>query len=151
MNLKTRHAIELYSALNALDGYFKPVKDGDRECGKINVPYKFSGSLRRIIFRNIAKLKIEIEAYNAASQAMFKEVAGERDSLDEKNPEEAKLLAVYRSRVNVLADEEISVDLQRITEDALALDDNAIPGSVLAALDPIIDANDSPPLKAVAA
>jgi len=143
MKLKTRTASELLAGLGALDGYQRIIKDGDKETAVL-VPYKIDGAARRIIFRNMARLKPELEEFNKVSQDLFRQISGGRDVLDPKeNPADGPLLTAYNAQNRDLLDADIEVDLKMILLSRLLGGDNEkalnnIPGSVLALLAPII-------------
>lgn len=137
MKIPTRVAVEIANGLAGLDGRNISAKDNNVE-RVISAPYKFSGTLRKIIFRNLARLRVEIEVHNNASQALFRSISGGREMMDEKDPAQAALLATYHAQLRDLLNEEVEVELQPIFLSALDLDKNDIPGSILAMLDPII-------------
>ncbi len=138
MKMTMQTAINVFTALGQLDGLQQAVRNGATSA-VINVPYDFKGSLRRIIYRNHAILRAEIDAFNLASQAEWRRIVGDRARLDETVAADAALKAEYDQKMRELQNEEVEIGLKYIQEDALNLDKNPIPGSVLSMLEPIIE------------
>jgi hypothetical protein len=138
MKLSTANALELQKSLQALDSYGRVIKQGDNE-QLVQSSYKFRGVVRRKISKNLAMLKGEIAVYNDASSAKFREISGGRDRLNPEDPGDAKKIAEFTLENEVMLKQEIEVELIKLSEGDLALDDNPIPGTVLAGLEIIME------------
>ena len=137
MQLALNSALELVAALRALDGYQRVIKSGENE-QIIQASYKLDGSTRRKISKNIAVLKVEAAAFQEASSKLFQEISGGVDRLNPDILEEAFKITQFNRENDKLLKEVIEVELLTIAAAKLQLDDNPIPGSVLASLEPII-------------
>lgn len=103
----------------------------------ITVPYKFgSATLRLAIQQNIAALTAVQQAFTKSQQGLFREIAGDATTeLKPNTPEFAR----YQRLVLEAQQGPCDVKLTRIKAADLKLDINEIPGSVLGALDKILD------------
>lgn len=118
--------------LQGLDGRTEMTKDGRA----VTVPYQFgSARLRLAIQQNIARLNIRHQDFLKVQQDMFREVAGDAVEIKPNSPEMVR----YQKMVLDAQQAPCNVELQRIKADDLKLDKNEIPGSVLGALDKILD------------
>lgn len=129
MKLSLRKLIAIEDALKSLDGY---QKDGK------TYPYTLSGTVRRIISKNLALIGVETAALEKARNDVVRSLA---------LPDAPGVVAKGREfefadQYEKMLDDEEDLPLRKLTVDGLGLDDafgNPIPGSVLAALDPIIE------------
>lgn len=118
--------------LQGLDGRNEITKDGSA----VTVPYQFgSARLRLAIQQNVARLSEMQQGFNKVQQELFREVAG---NAAEIKPGSAEMLR-YTKLVVEAQQAPCNIELQRIRADDLKLDKNEIPGSVLGALDKILD------------
>lgn len=139
MKLKTSRAVALRAALVALDGYARVMRTGDSESAS-QVPYKLTGETRKNIWRNITRLAEVCDAHDRAVGDKFREISGGRDLMNpEKVAGDDRLMAAFNVELNRMNDAEEDFELLPITEDAiLCQDTNPVPGSVMAALSPIL-------------
>lgn len=118
--------------LNGLDGRAEMTKDG----AAVTVPYQFgNGALRLAIQQNIAALNGVQQAFVKVQQDLFREIAGSATEIKPNTLEFAK----YQKAVMDAQASPCDVTLVRIKASDLKLDKNEIPGSVLGALDRILD------------
>lgn len=124
--------ILLLSGLQSLDGHQELTKDR----GAINVPYKFENAkLRAAIQSNLAELQRVQAELQKLQQSIFREVAGGKLELQPNTQE----FADYSKQFTAAQELPCKATLTRIHINDLALQRNEIPGSVLAALDKILD------------
>jgi hypothetical protein len=122
----------LQAGLTSLDGHQELTRGGE----SVSLAYQFgSAALRLTIQQNLAALAVPLGAFDKARQAIFKEIAGDAPEIKPNTPEATK----YTAQVQAAQQRPCDVDLQRIKATDLKLDKNEIPGSVLAALDKILD------------
>jgi len=144
VKLTMQQVIDVHNGLAALDGRIKFVGEV-----KEVVPFKFSGTLLRLIGRWRAATKAEVQGYNETYNALVSryalssdgtpyknadnQIAVPQHNLDEFNIENRKLLA-----------QSITISLNPIKVEELKLDDNKIPGTALGDIDPILVDADTP-------
>lgn len=130
MKMKISEASALLSALSALDGYERVIKEGGNE-KSVRDSYKL-GPARLTIARNIRALREVVEDFQRAQNALIIEESGGTGSVDPKtNPEGAARVAV---EIQKMVETEHAIALLPISEADLKLDVNPIPPSVLASL-----------------
>lgn len=127
MKLSMEKMIAARSALVALDGYDKIIKDGERDRA-VRELYKLGGGLRLLIAKNINLLDKEIDPFQRARNTLVMEHADASGSV----PPDKRAEFVKQERE--LLDAEYDVDVVPIKDDELKLDQNPIPASVLAQL-----------------
>lgn len=126
----------LNNGLLALDGYDEAVGAGDNA----RVVRKFFklGEVRQTIAINLNRVKPVLEAHLKAHNELIQELSDGKGKVpDDKMP---RFTDAYQK---MLASEQ-EVDLMPIKISELALDDNPIPGSVLAAIAPVIGLDPKP-------
>lgn len=124
--------LTILSGLNALDGKQEMTKDGTA----ITTAYQFgSAKLRLAIQQNVARLNDLQQGLQKVQQEMFREVAGDATEIKPNTPEFIR----YQKMVLDAQQQPCNIELQRISAADLKLDKNEIPGSVLGALDKILD------------
>ena len=139
MKLKVRQILEIYAALQMLDGYEKPVGKGDEQ-KTIRVSYQFSGKTRKKIARNMTQLRIEVDEFSTASDALFRQLSGGKETLDPNDKKEASQIGEFnRQKIEMMNEETDELKLKLFTDDEFDLDKNPIPGTVYAALLPLIE------------
>lgn len=126
MKLSIRKMEEIASGLTALDGYQKD--------GKI-YPFELSGTLRRIIGRNLAALRREIKPAQAARDGLINQMS------DPDKPGQVMVskLGTFALEEQKLFDAEEEVSLTMLKASELKLETNPIPGSALASLDALLE------------
>lgn len=129
MKLTLRTILQLEHGLSSLDGY---MKDGKA------YPFELGGTVRRIIGKNLAKIKIETAALEKARNDLVRAMS------TPENPNEVPKARAneFSTEWEKMLDDEEEIDLKFIKYEALNLDGdkpNPIPGSILAALDPILE------------
>lgn len=130
--LTVQECLTVLAGLNGLDGRTEMTKDNT----PVQVPYQFgSAKLRLAIQQNIARLNDLQQGLTKVQQEMFREVAG---TATEIKPNTAEMVR-YQKMVLDAQQQPCNINLQRIKADDLKLDKNEIPGSVLGALDKILD------------
>lgn len=130
MKMKVSEASALLSALSALDGYDRVIKEGGNE-KSVRDSYKL-GPARMAVARNIRALREVVEDFQRAQNALIIEESGGTGSVDQKtNPEGAARVAV---EIQKMVDTEHEISLISISEADLKLDVNPIPPSVLASM-----------------
>lgn len=124
--------LSVLAGLNGLDGKQELTKDG----AAITTPYQFgSAKLRLAIQQNIARLTDLQRGVTQVQQDIFREVAG---TATEIKPNTAEFVR-YQKMILDAQQAPCNIELQRIKADDLKLDKNEIPGSVLGALDKILE------------
>lgn len=124
--------LTVLAGLNSLDGKQELTKDGTA----IVTPYQFgSAKLRLAIQQNVARLNDLQQGVQKVQQEIFREVAG---NATEIKPNTAEFVR-YQKMILDAQQEPCNIELQRINAADLKLDKNEIPGSVLGALDKILD------------
>jgi len=135
MKLSTQAVIDVYNALVTLDGKLRVVKDGERE-QVVREPYTFGPGLRVAIAKNIANLKVIADVYAKGRENLILHVTGGRPMIDGNDYEKQLTFAVANAQLMAELHE---VAVVTIKEDELKLGVNPIPGTVLAAMAPIIE------------
>lgn len=143
LKLSCQVIIDLVNNLAALDGKTRVIKDGERE-QVVREPYKFKPGLRSAIAKNVANLKAVADAYSKTKDGLIGQVTGGMTQIAEKhgetvNPDFQKQMADFQAVNNLLLAEIHEVRLVKIKESELNLEANPIPGTVIAALAPILD------------
>lgn len=122
----------ILGGLTALDGHTELSKDN----APVTVSYQFgSARFRLALQQNIAALNAMQQDFTKSMQGVFKEIAGEAAEIKPGTPEMAR----YTRQMNDAQALPCAANLTRIKADDLKLDKNEIPGSVLGALDKILD------------
>lgn len=135
--LAVRTLLEISSALSSLDGTPTSVKSEDGKSEKIIlVPYKFNGKNRWNIAKNLNVLKGVSENLTKARDAVINELSNGSGKIDPAD--EATIKAFNEKFAEVLDAEESTKGLLAISLAGLNLDENQIPASILAALEPIV-------------
>lgn len=131
--LTVSEVLELKAGLQALDGQPTLVPaQGDQPAKVVSVPYKFSSDARWKIFSALTAVKGTLDTFEAARQDLVK-----RMGLDTDPKNEAKLTA-FTTEISKDLARKTEVKLPTLSRAELNLTENAIPGSVLAALAPVI-------------
>lgn len=133
LKLTVEQALNISSALMALDGQERSIKENDKD-RVIKTPYQFSGSTRLIIARDMAVLNEVAKTYNDARIALVNQFA--IDGKIEPNSDNEKKFTIEMKKI--IATEQ-DINLTKIKAADLNLDSNQIPGTVLALLNPILD------------
>lgn len=129
--LTLQQAIDVRAALLALDNYQAQDKDGRA----IALPYKFSGPTRMAIARNLARANEAYQALQTANNALVAQFSGGAQQVP------ADKMSAYTTEINKVLQGPADVGaMVKISEADLDLATNPIPGSVLAALVPILEA-----------
>jgi hypothetical protein len=131
VSLTVQQTRELYVALSSLDGYEKIVKDGASE-KVVKTPYAFGGGLRLAIGRNLLAVSPTVQVYDKSSRELFTQFAGGKDKL------EGEGLVKFQAEAQKMQDAKASVEVIKIKPAELKLDENPIPGSVIAGLQAIL-------------
>ena len=124
--------VALENALAALDGYQKVITEGGKERA-IAQPYDFSEATRFAIADDEIALQDISSKMQAEAKAFSKSLG---DNASKPDTPEAKQWEQFASD---LGDKSFAVLLTKLTRTELKLGTNAIPPSVLAALDPAIE------------
>ena len=136
ITLTTREIVGLFNGLSALDGYECIVKDGQRERA-VRENYRLGGGLRLVIAKNLHHLRAVVDPYQQARNALVREMANGTDEIATKDMPE------FLRREAEMLDAKHDVALVKIRANELHLgsepNENPIPGSVLAALMPVLD------------
>lgn len=124
------------------DGYKKVVKDGGVD-KTIDVSWSFSANTRRLIARDLAMLRPTLEEYMKIRRDLTKQYLGTLVIPGAGSDEYAKLAAKpewsqLEKELQDLAKKDCGLDLYKIAESDLKLDDNPIQGGALATLDTIL-------------
>lgn len=127
--LTVEQTINAMNALASLDGAEVVDKDGK----KGTAPYKLSGSTRMAIAVNLDRARAEFKTYQAVHAAMIRQMAAGGDTVPADRTQE------FTAEINKVLGAKASVALYRLKEADLNLADNAIPGSTLSHLIPLID------------
>lgn len=128
MQITIDKALSLRAGLTALDGYNKIIKNGENESTAV-VPFKLSGVMRMTIARNISRLEQPLADYNKARNEVIKSLAG-----PDGNAVPPEKLAEFLAQDVGMRKQETELSLTKLKVADLNLDDNPIPGSVLAML-----------------
>ncbi len=122
----------IFSGLTALDGHNEITKDQT----SVVVAYQFaSAKLRMAIQSNLAALAAVQDTFTKTQQGIFREIAGGGSKIEPGKPEFDR----YNKQITELQQQPCDVTLTRINAADLKLDKNEIPGSVLGALDKILE------------
>lgn len=136
MKLTNEQAINLFSALNGLDGYDRVVNGSGTE-QVVREIYRFGGTVRLAVAKNINALKPTVDAFTEARNSLIKEIsngAGHFNTVT--NPEMATKLLIEEKII--MEAETDNINLVTISVADLRLDENPIPSSRLAFLSPIL-------------
>lgn len=127
--LTIRDCIGVLRGLQLLDGRRVVVGAGKSTESAETVPYKFAGRVRSAISHNIFVLgQVQLEIDSADRR--LRQEAGKGKPIEPGSREETELSA----RINEYAERPCKVDLDRIADVDLRLDENEIPGTVLASI-----------------
>lgn len=128
-DLTIRECLGILAGLNALDGRRVIVSAGKPTETAETVSYKFAGKLRNAISHNIFVLgQVQQEAQAANRREMVAVGKGEAIATGSKDNIE------FDRRMNEYTERPCKADLEHIRDDDLRLNENDIPGSVLALL-----------------
>lgn len=133
--LTVAQVAELAQGLAGLDGYVKTVGTGEAT-KTVPAAYDFGPQTRWAIAENLAEAKRVLAIFDAAKSAVLKAVSP--DGTGEAVDKDPKLSARFSADVRKLLDERKDLELSPIALADLRLETNAIPGSVLANLRPIV-------------
>lgn len=131
MRISTETAERMLLGLRALDGYERVIKDGERE-RVVQELYKLGGGLRFQIAKDIAKLTIVADALHKARNDLVRGLSGGKDRIP---PEKA---GEFYAEERAMLDAQQDIELSMIQVEELKLDQNPIPGSILALLAPLL-------------
>ncbi len=137
ISVKNRDILNLLKALSALDGRPTPVtvKDKDREVTQIVIkPYSFSGTARLAMARALVAVKDVNDALSRTHDGLVKQFA---DPADPTQVSDANMQAFTDEWEKVL-DAAVVLKFARISCTELRVEENQLPVSVLAALDPLL-------------
>lgn len=122
----------IFDGLSGLDGHTELSKDNT----PVVLAYKFENSrLRLNIQQNMAVLSAARQEFNKGMQGVFREIVGDGFEIKPGTAEMAR----YNKQKNDAEQLPCKANLIPISATDLKLDKNEIPGSVLAALDKILD------------
>lgn len=122
----------ILAGLKGLDGRQEITKDGSA----VTTPYQFGNAkLRLALQQNIARLNDLQQDFVKVQQDLFREVAGDASEI---KPNTAEMVRYQKLILDALQ-APCNIELQRIKAEDLKLDKNEIQGSVLSALDKILD------------
>lgn len=131
-SLTVNDCLTVNSGLIALDGY--QTLDANKQ--RITLPYDFGNvALRRIIQRNIAAIAAVQQDQLQLQKDIFKEVAKGSTKIEPDTPKYEE----YTRQVEKSLKLPCTAKLEHININDLKLDKNEIPGTVLVALDKILD------------
>lgn len=134
--LTLNDCLTLLPGLNGLDGRTYVVNAGKATEQAVTLPYEFGNSrLRLDIARNIAQLVAVQRDADQVRQKIFMEVGKGAPEIKPGSPESVE----YDRQLRELTARPCGVTLARIKAKDLKLDKNEIPGSVIGALDKILD------------
>lgn len=134
--LKFNTLAELGNSLRSLDGLEKSVDQGkDTPAKVVLVPWDFKPATRIAFARDLAAVRLALEAFEATRQALLKSLA---PTGPEKVASDPALLAKFVVGWNDAIKDPVTVDLVLIAEDDLKLDANALPPSIITGLLPIL-------------
>lgn len=134
--LTINDCLNLLQGVNGLDGHVVIVNAGKPNEAPQLIPYKFENpELRKAIQGNLVKLQGIQRDVDQVRQKVFAEVSPTGTDIQPSTPERVN----YDKQLIALGNSTCQVALVRIKWDDLRLKDNDIPGSVLAALDKILD------------
>lgn len=136
VKISFQDAIILNNALSALDGRERVVKDGERE-RVVSEPYDLGPGLRAAIGKNLTRLKAPVEIYSNAEKGLRNEIT--KGGVIEIKAGSPEVELFIQKRAELLKLEESIEPLIRIKRSELKLEKNPIPGTVLSAMDPILD------------
>ncbi len=133
MQYTVKQLNDLYAAFAALDGQTHVLKDEAAKTEKaVLVPYKFGGKTRYTIGKNLAILKRHNEAFVKARDGLILELSEGSGTIDDANT--ALIGRLNKELQDLMSQEEDGSNLFLLSEKDLNLDENPIPGSVLAIL-----------------
>ncbi|MCM2276100.1 MAG: hypothetical protein NDI75_15030 [Candidatus Didemnitutus sp.] len=127
--LTNRQIAELWNGLVSLNGYTRVKGDA-----VVNVPYDFTGAVRRKVADNFAALREAHRAFEARKLDLIRSVTGGKESID---PEaERSQYDQFLSAIRPIEEDKVKVDgLSPLSDEDLKLDKNPIPPGTLATLD----------------
>lgn len=126
--LTIRDCISVLRGLQLLDGQKVVVAQGRSTESVEVVPYKFAGKTRSAISHNIFVLG-QVQQEIDSADRRFRAEVGKGKPIEPGSKEQIEL----DQRINEYAERPCKVELDRIADSDLKLDENAIPGTVLAA------------------
>lgn len=133
ISLQGAEALGVLQALTAMESYEEPVEvteDGVTQTKMVKRRYKYSGSTRMKVAKNIAALKAVGQAVYDARNDLIRSFGGDTvppERVSEFVLEEQKLLGVKHD-----------VSMHKLTMDDLQLEENDLPATVLTNLLPLI-------------
>lgn len=134
--ITVRDCLLILNGLSGLDGYNVLINAGKPNEQVLTRAYEFNNAkLRRDIQTNIAALQVVQQATQKLNQDIFREVAKDSNEIKPDTPQYVE----YTKRVSDGEGLPCTAQLVRININDLKLEKNEIPGSVLAALDKILD------------
>lgn len=125
MKLTMTKVINLHGGLSSLDAYEKVV--GDKVVKEL---YQLGGPLRLNIARNLNRIESEVAAFQKTRNALVVEHSNGSGTVD---------MPAFVMAERALLDSETEIDLILLKEADLSLNINPIPGTVLAAIMPILE------------
>lgn len=134
-------ALGMPGALPQLEGQPQPIAQGKDGDGKelppriLIKPYEFSGKVRWAISKNLLALQEQVKAFEMTRVLLVKEAAGGAEKIPD---EDHAAISKFTAKLNAIMDDEVKLELTRLSQDDLKLDVNQIPFSVLTALAPIL-------------
>ena len=134
MKLSLHSVRTVHSALQSLDGYERVIKEGAGE-RVVHVAYRFDGRTRVKIALALGAMESHLGALQTTANGLIREISEGQERIDAGNAEQ---VARYNAEMNAALEHEVACELDPLTFDELLRDDNPIPGSVLAALSPLI-------------
>ena len=141
VKITVQDAVSLFNALSSLDGKVRPGPDGKTYTD----PYSFPPQTRMAIARNLLVSKSIVETYQEARKGLLKEYNVDGKPITNKDPKWEEFVL----KNDTMFKEEQTVNFVMINLDDLNLAANAIPGSAIASLAPVIanfdDANVTAP------
>lgn len=139
LTLTNQEVGELKSAIKALDGYEKIVKDGEKERAVLDY-YKLGTGFKASLAKNQIALKPAADAYEMARNAVFRECSGGEETIATQTEEGKLQMQRLNARLLDLSRETNEVELLTVKLEELRLDTNdKMPITVIGGLGPILD------------
>lgn len=128
--------LTIYEGLKGLDGHIVLIHEGKPDESTFIKSYQFDNAeLRSAIASDLAALDNVKTIHDRVKQSIFKEIVGEGYQIKQ----DTKEMVLYQKRVYESEQLPCEAVLTRIRLKDLKLDKNEIPGTILAALDKILD------------
>lgn len=136
--MSLQQGLDALGALQALDGHEQVVKEAGAE-RSVKVPYQLSGLVRLGIARDLSRLRLEVDHFQAARKAKIQEMNPTGSELKPGSSEERALIGEITKMLAVEVSDEGLAKFTAADLGLLAPTNNPIPASVLAGLGPLFD------------